>query len=473
MRPRLPLLAGIALALASGCERPMLARDGTLVFQERGAHGAAIVTANGLEYHDRRDVPQRVVVRDANAPWHAPIGFIVPADGRFVTTSHATVVGTPGLAIALRPSDTRVPSWGGEVLVRIDVLAPAAPGSTREEERVALLLDGGGTYTMTLADVTLGQLGARDHVAVLDAEGAKVIVPSLPASHRSLADAAVAKRLESEHRGRADLAQALARAVSELGTTGTRRLVLLSDGALGELTYGAVGKAFLALAESGVHVTIVATTEQPESALAQLANTAGADLVADSSMEWRTAALRAAIPPAGLVAFNDVVLTFEGTPAPSHVLEASGGDVRWELDAGDLALGDVQAGQMRTEVVRVSVPAWQAGQEFKFTVTARFGDVSQQGKVRMMSAELPCVYDDDIERIAKSRHGDVIAYASALATLRRLDAAFIGQGVIRAGGLKALARMHARSLSLLARDMHDPQIAEQAELLSALMEATD
>ena len=89
-----------------------------------------------------------------------------------------------------------------------------------------------------------------------------------------------------------------------------------------------------------------------------------------------------------------------------------------------------------------------------------------------MTAAIPCTYDDDIERIAESRHGDVIAYASALATLRRLDAAFVGAGVEHAGGLLALARMHARSMTLLARDTRDPAITEQAEILNALLSVT-
>jgi hypothetical protein len=119
---------------------------------------------------------------------------------------------------------------------------------------------------------------------------------------------------------------------------------------------------------------------------------------------------------------------------------------------------------MRTEVVRVTVPAWVPGEKFAFTVTAHVTDMARHGERRAFKAELPCIYDSDIERIANSRHGDVIADASALATMSRLDEAFVGPGVARAGGLRALAQMHAESMALLARDMHDPQIAEQAEI---------
>src|SRR5690606_18073430 len=121
-------LACTALVLGA-CERPYLAKDGTFYFQEQGAGGACVLTANGVEYRDTSDVPAPIVVRDPNEPWRAPIGFIVPRDGRFTEASRPTVLATSGLAVALRASDTRVPSWGGEVLVRVDVIAPAAEGT--------------------------------------------------------------------------------------------------------------------------------------------------------------------------------------------------------------------------------------------------------------------------------------------------------------------------------------------------------
>ena len=66
----------------------------------------------------------------------------------------------------------------------------------------------------------------------------------------------------------------------------------------------------------------------------------------------------------------------------------------------------------------------------------------------------------------------MIAYASALETLKRLDAAFVGDDVARAGGLWQVAWLHANSMTLLARDTHDRAITEQAEILRALLLAT-
>jgi hypothetical protein len=445
-RVRGPLLA-IPLALACGCARPFLSSDGSLVFQQQGAHGATVMTANGLEFHDVTDVPERVVTRDPYEPWRAPVGFIVPRGGRFTKTSAPTVLTTTGLTISLRPSDTRVPSWGGEMLVRVDVLAPAAPGAARWGEDVGIVIDGRGKDVRFLAETALAQLGGRDRVVVVDAAGPRVVVPAMPASHRSLVMAAIERALESPRGRPRDRAEATAAALRELSRGAERRVLVLSedgDAAGAEWARG--------LDDASVPIAVVST--------------AGGD-----AADTLARAVRGFVPAAGDPAFAGVVLAFDATPAPSHVLEASGGDARWELEGGELELGDVRAGDERAEVVRVTIPAWTPGESFALHVTARFADVERGGEVRTMGADLNCVSDDDVERLAESRHGDVIAYASALATLARLDAAFIGGARMRPGDLRATAKMHARSLALLARDMRDPAAAEQAALLEALLAA--
>ncbi len=486
-RARVGVLAAAALALgAAGCERPILARDGTLVFSEPGARGAAVLTANGVEFHDREDIPARVVHRDADEPWRAPIGFILPASGRFTATSRPTVLATTGLALAMRPSDTRVPSWGGEVLVRIDVIAPAPEGTARMGERVVIVLAGAGEDTSLLVDAALEQLAARDRAGIVDANGGEVVVPMLPASHRTLLGASVERRIDtapcapgsagcipermrSSHKPR-NLARALhlAGELAEAGS-GARRVLVIGDGAA-DTMLPEVQREVQALASRGVAVSAVGSSAHADSNGVASIGIAGGGVVGTSEdLGARIASVRTAIPEAGRVAFRDVVLTFEGTPAPSHVLEASGSHVAWRLDAGQLLLGDVHAGEGRTEVVRVTVPAWVPGERFAFTVHANYKEEAT-GLDREMHAELASVYDDDIERIAESRHGDVIAYASALATLRRLDAAFASGSVRRAGGIERLARMHAKSMALLARDTSDPAIIEQAEVLGALLD---
>jgi hypothetical protein len=438
-------IACVALAGVCACERPFLARDGTLVFPEKGAHGASVVTANGLEFHDRADVPSRIVVRDPYEPWRAPLGFLVPASGRFTKTSTPTVVATTGLAISLRPSDTRVPSWGGEMLVRVDVVAPAAQGSARWGEDVALVIDGHGNDVRVLSEAALAQLGGRDRVVVVDAARARVVVPTMPASHRSLVMAAIERTLESPRGARTDRAAALFAALGALSRGTQRRVLVLSDD--GE---GSLAEWTRSLGDEPVPLSVVSTSGR-------------------EALDARARAVRRFVPAAGEPAFGDVVLAFDATPAPSHVLEASGGDARWQPEGGELALGDVRAGDERAEVVRVTIPAWTPGEAFALHAMARFADVTRGGEVRTIGADLQCVYDDDIERLAESRHGDVIAYASALAALARLDAAFLGGPGARAIDVRWTARMHARSLALLARDARDPAAAEQAAMLEALL----
>jgi hypothetical protein len=454
------VLRGASMALGSAlfllplaCARPFLASDGTLVLPEPGARGASVLTANGLEFHDVTDMPPRVVVRDPYEPWRAPMGFIVPASGRFTKTSSPIIAVTPGLSITLRPSDTRVPSWGGEILVRVDVLAEATKDRARWGEDVAIVLDGRGADTPALFEAAVGQLGGRDRILVIDAAGADFVVPAMPASNRSLASAAALRRLASPPRAARDPAGAVKRAKAALSQGTVRRILVLSD--QGESAREAFEPG---LGDELLPLAVVATSSLEHGGLTE-----------------RLDAVRTFVPPAGLPAFDDVVLAFDATPAPAHVLEASGGDARWEPEGGELALGNVRAGDERSEVVRVTIPAWTAGEAFTLHVAARFRDVMRDGELRTMNVDLPCVYDDDIARLADSRHGDVIAYASALATLARLDAAFLGfdaSHLAIAQALFPLARLHARSLALLARDRHDPAAAAQAALLDALLDAT-
>lgn len=452
----------LALAL-SACAAPRLARDGTFVFQE-GGRGAAIVTANGVEIHDVTDRPAPVNARDPFEPWRAPIGFILPANGRFTETSQATVIATPYLAVVLRPSDTRVPSWGGEVLVRVDLISPAPAGVARVGENVAIVIQGSGEETVAVTDRILRQLAGRDRVVVIDDAGDR-IVPLLPASNRSLVTAAVEKRLSARPK-KPDLPRALSVAGDSLREASLAQRVLVVGTGHGAAADDRVARALAALAARGVATASVSSSRGADRRALSLL---GAKSALDPDLGARLLEIEAIVPASGPTTYRDMTLTFEGTPAPSHVIEASGAEVRWRLDAGELFVGDIRAGESRTDVVRVSVPRWVPGERFHFTVTVTADDLAYGGP-RSFSAHVPCVYDDDIERIATSRHGDVIAYASALATVRRLDAAFMGAGIDRVGGLRRLAELHVQSMRLLARDTKDRAIAEQADMLGGLLQ---
>src|SRR5215468_2668457 len=100
-----PSLLVALLAIGAGCARPVLSRDGQLVFQQKGARGASVITANGVEFLDRTDIPRPVVRRSADEPWRPATGFLLPADGVWRATATPVAVEGRGLAVVLRSSD--------------------------------------------------------------------------------------------------------------------------------------------------------------------------------------------------------------------------------------------------------------------------------------------------------------------------------------------------------------------------------
>ncbi|MEO7097447.1 MAG: hypothetical protein ABI175_29570, partial [Polyangiales bacterium] len=409
-----------------------------------GGRGAAVVTENGVEFRDVADVPQRIISRDVDDPWKSPIGFILPKDGKFTKTSSPLMLASQGIVVVVRASDTRVPSWGGEILLRLDV--HATPFSNeRPAEQVAIVVDGISDKTAALVETALSQLGARDRVVVIDAHGPRIVVPKMPATHRSLAFAATVARLSTDQLAPHDLPAALRLAGKALGEVGTRRVVVLRDGLGGPSA--AVSSELVALGVAGV---------------------AWHTFTIDD--DGAAAAIRAFVPAAGLVTFEDFRLSLDGTPAPSRMLESSGGEAIWTIDGSELHLGDLHAGEARAEIIRVTVPAWVPGTTFTLHLTATARDAAS-AMTRTFPATMAFTYDDDIERIAESRHGDVIAYASALATLHRLHEAFVGFGKDPTA-IRRLALLQSKSLTALAKDFPDRGFAEDAAVLEALLAAT-
>jgi hypothetical protein len=385
-----------------------------------------VMTPNGPVFRESADVPERVIFRDPAEPWRPAIGFILPKSGKFTLTSTPVTIASNGIVIVLRSSDTRMPSWGGEILVRVDIHATAPAGTLRDGEKIAILVD---EADEGLLDVALGQLSSRDQIAIIDTRGPHTLVPPMPASHRSLALAAAAQRLLVP-RPKRDLAGA----INLARKTGAGKILLISH----------------------------------ESKTLSLDGIATA--TADPKREDAAASIRTFLPAAGPVTFKDFQLAFDSVPAPSRVLEASGGDPIWTLEGSDLLFGDLRAGDARSEVLRVTVPPWIPGKPFVLHITATATDTTTS-KRRFFAADLNGVFDNDIERIAESRHGDVIAYASALATMHRLHAAFVGDGVERIGGLLPLAKMQAKSLGALAKDFPDRGFTEDAAVLQSLLNA--
>ena len=470
-----------------GCSAPVLTRDGQLVFQPKGARGASVITANGVEFLDRAEVPQPFVRRGAEEAWRPATGFLMPSDGVWRKSSVPVPVQGPGLAVVLRSSDLLVPSWGGEILLRLDAIAPVAAfpkaaSSARPPVRLAVILDGDGADTLALADAVLENLGGSDRVGIIDATLARAVLPLVPASHRTLLHGAVERLLAQGPRSRShdavtrDLAGALALARGWVSVEppapapatgaaeGTRHVLVLTDGS-GVLRGGArLQQETEQLAAAGVHLTAVATDWLEAAALTPLS----APAHAAGSLAERKDVIDHAVPPPGEVVLDDVRLSLSSVPAPARMIEVSGGQTALGLYADQLTLGELYAGEARTEVARVVLPPWVPGEPLTLTVTARYRDVAS-GHDLEASATLRCRYSADVEEIANARHGDVIAYASGLAMVRRLHRAFLGGRVERVGGIRQLVSLQARSLGRMARDRADPAAGAQAEILQTLL----
>ncbi|MEO7330140.1 MAG: hypothetical protein ABI193_16315 [Minicystis sp.] len=475
----------LALALAAiGCGAPVLTQDGQLVFTPGGQRGASVITAHGVEFLDRADIPQPVLRRSADEPWQPSTGFLIPRDGVWRKTSTAVPVQGRGLAVVLRSSDVLIPSWGGEILVRLDAIAPASAfpqtaASTRPLEDLVIVIDGPRADTTSLVTTALDDLGGADHVGLIDAGSAgaaRPVLPLVPGSHRTLVGATVERLVAQAARGHYPLAArdlpgalAMARAwVSVAGagdpTPRTRHVLVITD-ANGVSRGGEkLAAEVAAYASAGVRLSAVGADRLDPAALAPL----GADVHASGSLTEREDAVIEMVPPPGAVVLDNVELTLASVPAPARVIEASGGQSALALDAHRLILGELYAGEARTEVLRVALPPWVPGEPMDITVTAHYLDVAS-GSQQSANAVLHCRYSADAEEIAEARHGDVIAYASALAMVRRLHRAFLGSEVDRLGGLRPMVQMQARSLFAMDGAGRDPALRAQAEILSALL----
>jgi hypothetical protein len=479
-------LAAALVVVAGGCAMPVLSRDGQLVFQQKGARGASVITANGVEFLDRAEVPQPVVRRSAGDPWRPATGFLMPKDGVWRKTSTPVAVQGHGLAVVLRASDAFVPSWGGEVLLRMDAIAPAAAfpkaaASVRPVERLAIVIDGAGADTVALVDAALEDLGGSDRVGIIDATLARPVLPLLPGSHRTLLHAAAERLIAQAESSRSrdpvarDLAGAIALARGWLSAPSphdaaphVKHVLVLTDGAGAARGGARLDREVQGLTAAGVRLTGVATVPLDEGSLAAL----GPDVEVAGLVSERREMVARAVPPPGDVVLDGVEISVSAVPAPARVIELSGGENALGLYADHLTLGELYVGEARTEVARVALPQWVPGEPLELTVTARYKDVAS-GHAERATATIKCRYSADVEEIANARHGDVIAYASALAMVRRLHRAFLGSQADRVGGIRRVVRMQATSLADLARTQSDAALGVQAEMLSTLLGVID
>ncbi len=463
-------LAAVPLLVTMGCAPPVLTRDGQLVFTESEQRGAAVLTASGVEVVDRAHRPTRAIRRSASEPWRAPLGFLLPRSGVMTETSKPVAIAGRGIVVVARASDAFVPSWGGELLVRLDTVVPARAFSGRAPRSavsVVVVLDATSETAADVVHALLDHLGREDRVALVGPDGS-ALVPRVPGTHRTLLEGALDRALDQARAARAPrrLARALDVALAQGDPERGRSLVVVvSDGHGVATDRGAVARAARALRAVSARVVAVGAADGVDRAAL---DALGEEVHVARGDEEREDAVRDLVAPPGNIALTNVELTVASAPAPARVLEASGGELEMTLYDDRIELGDLYAGEARTEILRVAIPDFVPGEEYELMLTARYTDALTGRRFRS-SATVGLRYSDDVEVLANRRHGDVIAYASALAMVRRLERAFAGSAVDRVGGLRELVAWQAASLAALARRDRDPSLALQAEVLGTLL----
>jgi len=476
-------LSGVCFAATAigGCASPRLAQDGQLVFQQAGARGASMITSHGVEFLDRNDVPSPVVRKSVNDPWKPATGFLLPADGVWRKTSTPTPLQGSGLLVLIRPSDVLIPSWGGEILVRIDAIAPAAAfpkaePSIRPPIEAVVIIDGVAENTGALAEVAIDDAGERDRIAVVESGRGRAVMPPVPGSDRTLLHAAIDKVLEQNAKVDPHLRRSLAKAMQTARgwlaaqkSIQDRRIIIVTDGAGVTQDMAQITAEADAATKSGFHVFAVAA---PNGLDPKLLAALGKDTLTGGSVDERADAVAIAMPPPGEAVLGGVELEFSSVPAPARVIETSGGDASAQLDRDLLWLGDMVAGEARTEIARIALPTWVPGEPLDLSVTAHYKDLASKTSLTSRGV-VHARYSIDVEKIAESRHGDVIAYASAFAMVKRLQRSFLGSNADKLGGLRPIIQLQASSMSRLAVARHDPALASQAEVLATLLGVVD
>jgi hypothetical protein len=398
-------------------------------------------------------------------PWSPAGGFLLPADGVWRRVSRPLGIALPALRIVARTSDGLVPSWGGELFLRLDATALRDAGGRRPVALGLVVADRTGVGT-PLAYPVLEALGSDDLVAIVDADGRKVVLPAVPCTHRTLASGALARRLV---RPRGESPRDLGWALSETARLlaghppARARILVITDE---DPTSPALGPVLARLRAAGVSVTAVAA----HPGVVRSARGAFGTRLVTGSEESRVRAILAAVPPPGKPAIDQVTFSLSAAPAPVRIVEASGGEIESDLVADTLRWSAMRSGEARTEVIRVSLPVWTPGEPLELELTASYRDL-RTGRIHSRQGRFVLGFSDDVLVLGEERYGDVLAYASALAMVHRLGRAFLGSRADSVDGFRGLVEWQARSMFQLARRFHDPAMRSQGLMLEALLSA--
>jgi hypothetical protein len=426
------LLAGASLV--TGCITPALSQDGQLVFTPGASRSAILLTASGVEYTDREDVHPPRVRTSPYDPYEPPRGFLLPQEGRFRHVAAPIEAHDGSLSLSLRAGDALVPAWGGEMLVRLDLIARG--GEEHAPLHFIVVFDGQPEALDTLGCQATSRLFASDRAALIDSRGARTLVSAVPGAQRALLSGAIHQRHALT--ATRDLSGALAAAKklveAHAGEHGLPRVLLLTDGEDLETHQAAID----ALKTTGAQLFTARPGDQmgfPESALAA----------------------------------REISLSLTSSPAPARLIDGSGGKRAALPDEDLLFLGNLSAGQGRSEIVRLVLPTSTGNAGYRLAATVRYTDPAS-GEERHFHADLDLRYSDDPDAIATHRAADVIAYGSELALVGKIDRAFLGTAASSVSGLRDLVEYQRRSLLMLGGELRDGSpLRDQAEILHELV----
>jgi hypothetical protein len=317
-------LPALLFALA-GCGRVAVfsSPEGNLTFGAPRANAGG--TGPGSSLRDQGEpAPAAHVARSAFDRWRpADIGILPPTSLRDRPSSPLRVSAGP-LEFTLRFSDGRVPAWGGDSYVRIDL---RAQGSDQRPQRdLAMLIDTREPDPLRRAKRIAAELFETlregDHGALVTTdEGGSVRVPLLSYGATPLL---ITRTRAIEPQGGDDLTSAIERAVAMLANRGDRVVKLVVLSGHGGLISGETVAALARAQELNVEVVLVPLTEAAARRFEPAALRAG--VVALDRVPANERAERALVeelstlPPAEPVA-TSVSITYEAIPAPSHIID--------------------------------------------------------------------------------------------------------------------------------------------------------
>ncbi len=467
---RAALTLGVALAV-SGC-------NGVSVFSSPEgniAFGAPRANAGGNSAGGRlRDQPEyrppAHIARSAFDRWRPQDLGLLPANTLRRRAAEIQRVQAGPLAMELRSSDLRAPGWGGDTYLRLDMRASGAQAHPARD--LAVLLDTRDENSLRRAKRMTAEIfetlreGDRGALITTDESG-RVRVPLL--SYGAVPLLMQRTQAVTAH-GNDDLAQAVEHATVLLAHPADRIVRLAIFSGNGGLIDGEAVRAIATAQEAGIDVVLIPLTQaaahRMEPVGARTSTLALERIPANEPAERQLVDELSSLPPSEPVA-RDVMLSYEALPAPSHLLDVYGGVSQWTPSGGDVPLGNVRPGDIRTLVFRMGVAPYPSlANQFEPVLRVRWRDATGPHE-QLVRMTLP--YVETQGEWESNRATDVLHYVSLLGTIAAIHRAVEARDANALSAMAAAAIDQSRTMSEFARDRGDRVMAEQARLLRELV----